>query len=178
MQHNFILDSGLVKRFHTVDTIKSQNVAAHSFGVAWLCDLLTDGKASKYLIMAALSHDLAESVIGDIPSPAKRKLGLGKVFHDAEISELRALGLEHYTENLTNQEKFVLKLADNLEGMYFCLREKKLGNRSIEIVFDRFRQYTREVLEEGFGGSNVHNFNKSTMLGIFAGIVEEWEDIQ
>ena len=118
MNISFIFNGGVSKRYHTVDTLKSQDIAAHSFGVAWLCEVLTDGKASKELIMAALAHDLAEHIVGDLPSPSKRALGqhFMNAFDIRENHELLANGVGHYEYRLTKLEARALKMAPNMTG--------------------------------------------------------------
>jgi putative hydrolase of HD superfamily len=52
----------------------AENVAAHSFGVAFLAlllsELVDDPLDTAKLLTIALLHDLPESVIGDLPAPA------------------------------------------------------------------------------------------------------------
>lgn len=51
-----------------------QSVAAHSWGVAMLLlEEAPKGVVTLDLIRAALTHDLHESVLGDVPSPAKTR---------------------------------------------------------------------------------------------------------
>lgn len=138
----FILDGGMSKRFHTSATIKEQNIAAHSFGVAWWCELLSGGMASKNLIMAALAHDLAEHQVGDVPAPAKRKYpAIKQLFDTAEEEILRDNGLHRYYNQLSSLEKDILKMADAMEGAWFCLYEMMLGNKFAGIMFERFLDY-------------------------------------
>lgn len=140
MPHDFIFKGGASKRFHTCRTIKEQDIAAHSFGVAWFCELITGGQASKGLIMAALTHDLAEHHVGDMPAPAKRGLGIKDMFDKFEHEKLVAAGLGDYM-CLVPSERAVLNAADALDGMKFCLSERALGNRCLDHVFRNFTEY-------------------------------------
>jgi 5'-deoxynucleotidase YfbR-like HD superfamily hydrolase len=148
MQRSFIFDGGYSTRFHTVDVHNRQDIASHSFGVAWYCEGLSGGEASKDLIMAALSHDLAEHIVGDVPSPAKRSLGLSKQFQTLEDKYLAENGLMKYFDNLSENDNRILKYADMLEGMTFCLRERRLGNRNVEVVYQRFSSYILELMRD------------------------------
>lgn len=179
MQRSFIMNGGASKRYHTVDTQRTQDIAAHSFGVAWLCELLTGDKASKNLIMAALSHDLAEHMVGDIPSNAKREMGVGAMFHEIEMRKLEVVGLAKYINELTEGEQLTLKLADMVEGMCFCLRERKLGNRNVEIVFGRFKDYAGEVLDESQKNEAATSFcfHYNIAVELITNIVQEWKEI-
>lgn len=143
----FIYSGGNSKRFHTVHTIFSQNIAEHSFGVAWWCEALTNKGASKNLIMAALAHDLSEHIVGDVPSPTKRKVAsLANELDGLEAHHLDVAGLIY---PLAPEEKRILKLADILEGMMFCVRELQSGNRSPQIsyVYENYISYTITVVK-------------------------------
>jgi len=146
MQRNFIFNGGYSTRYHTAEVHFRQTIADHSFGVAWLCELLTEGTASKDLIMAALAHDLAEHMVGDIPSPAKRALGVGAQFDEYELAHLKANGLSNYAASLMPAELDVLKYADMIEGMHFCLRERRLGNVNVDVIFGRFLSYVHQLV--------------------------------
>lgn len=172
MQRKFIFNGGASKRYHTVDTLKTQDIAAHSFGVAWLCELFTGGKASKNLIMAALAHDLAEHVVGDVPSPSKRALKIGELFDGFENKLLSENGVSAYGEALNPEEALILKLSDMTEGMLFCLRERTLGNRSVEVVYGRFRTYAQEALERYPAPEHA-----ATIMTILDEIHNEWKEI-
>jgi len=140
---DFIMAGGAVQRFHTMRTIHPQNVAEHSFGVAWLVYLLTGGKPSAALLLAALGHDLAEHVTGDLPAPAKRALGLGPQFAAAEDAAASAAGL--LLPPLTDDEAKVLKLADTLELVLYCQRELAMGNSRMREIALRGIEYAHEL---------------------------------
>jgi 5'-deoxynucleotidase YfbR-like HD superfamily hydrolase len=140
-QIDFIRKGGITKRYHTKNTLKDNTVAHHSFGVAWMCYLLSEGRPSAALLVAALAHDLAEQLTGDISSPTKRKFPvLAEMVQamESEALEEHELNLE---PELTNQEARVLKMADCMDGMLFCISEMELGNRSIYEVFRRYCDY-------------------------------------
>jgi 5'-deoxynucleotidase YfbR-like HD superfamily hydrolase len=139
----FIIHGGYSKRFHTVDTLRTQDISQHSFGVAWLCELLSGMTASKNLIMAALAHDLAEHQVGDVPSPTKRSCDvIYNALEKLEEERIAGVGLLYV---LTPDEQRILKLADILDGMIFCLHERQLGNRTthLRVVYGNFLSYSR-----------------------------------
>lgn len=175
MQRKFIYDGGLSRRYHTVDVLKEQNIAEHSFGVAWLCELLTQGTARKELIMSALAHDLAEHMVGDIPSPAKRAMDIGAKFHEYETKHLKTAGLDYESE-LYEGEKFTLKLADMMDGMMYCIREARLGNRGVGIVYKRFGAYAQEIMRqyENVEAAAAWTFNKETAEQFINDMHNEW----
>lgn len=175
MQRNFIFNGGYSTRWHTLDVHNRQDIGNHSFGVAWLCELITRGSASKCLIMAALAHDLAEHIVGDIPSPAKRALGISKMFDEFEGKHLAEAGVAFYGDELELDETAILKFADMLEGMMFCLRERKFGNRNVDIVFQRFRSYVLELLGKHPSYDKLHF--SAEVLRIHLEIVNEWKEL-
>lgn len=138
----FISNGGDVRRFHTVNTIGTNTVAEHSFGVVWIIWLLTGGQCRPKLLMAGAAHDLAEQVVGDVPSPAKRALGIGQDIDELETKILADHGTAFV---LTPEEARTLKLADCLDGLLFCAKERSQGNRRIDGVADKYAEYIAEM---------------------------------
>lgn len=66
-----ILDSGNVVRFHAVPGVGKQKNSEHQWGVALLVAAIKPD-CSKELLLAALTHDSAEIVTGDIPFTFKK----------------------------------------------------------------------------------------------------------
>lgn len=122
-----LFDGSAVKRFHTIPTVAENTVGQHSHGVAMFCILLEGGNPSAALLMKALTHDMAEQYTGDVPSPAKRALGIRKEFGEIEERLLETVGFSYA---VTPHEEVVLKLADCADGLMFCARERMLGNQS------------------------------------------------
>lgn len=149
----FIMEGGSVVRYHTRVGIKPDTDAHHSHGVAMLCSLLCDKyengttQASAYLLMAALTHDLAEQVASDVSAPAKRLLGIRDQLHDLEQGSLRAYGLD-YEQHLDDEEKVVLRLADCFDMLLYCCRELSLGNRNVLLIWRRACSYAEAITAE------------------------------
>ena len=137
MGNNFIYKfdlvskGGLVKRYHTIPTIGNQNNAEHQWFTAIIVNHVYP-QASKNLILAALTHDSCEALTGDIPSNAKREYRLLKVELDKIESYLKRQHSFNY--NLTDDETNILKAADTLEMMLYCVRQEKLGNQELKKV--------------------------------------------
>lgn len=129
----FIVKGSEVKRFHTIRTISEDTVGHHSFLVAMLCETLLPS-CSKTLIIEALIHDLAEQVVGDIPSPVKAVSG--EKVHELEQKALVKAGFEDYP--LTDEEGRTLLLADRLAGLVYCRREIGMGNA---LILEAYRNY-------------------------------------
>lgn len=150
-----------VRRFHTVPLVGEQTVAAHSWGVAMII-LRLHPDPTKALLAAALTHDLAESYVGDVPYTlrefdAKLKSSIDTI----EKSLLKEeFGIEY---GLTLEEQNWLACADMLELVLFCRHQCSMGNSYAAIplkngidyliqmkkpveVDNELRRYTKELL--------------------------------
>lgn len=136
-----ILASGGVVRFHQQVGVHKQQNSEHQWGVALIVQHISP-KCSKELLLAALTHDAAESFTGDSPFPIKKEC--------PELSDLlRKLEMEWEEENgicfhLTDEEKSILKLADCLEGMWYCLQRYKCGELNALEPFDAWRKFVMD----------------------------------
>ena len=134
----FIRQGGQVRRFHNVQTTRMESVAEHSFHVAWLCYILAERKPSKDLVLAALAHDLPEGTLGDLPAPTKRLIG-------APLQKLEEQMLDKFGLNfkLNESDRNIMKQADILDGMLYCLKERTLGNCTGDLysVYTTYRSY-------------------------------------
>ena len=139
---DFIQAGADVKRFHTKLTLQSETVGHHSHGVAMLC-LLLEPLSRRQVLVAALVHDLAEHITGDIPSPAKRQYGIGDQVNALERDLLRSVDLS--MPKLHPDEERTLKLADIFQGMLFCAREISLGNSRMREVFNNYAGYAEAM---------------------------------
>lgn len=130
--------SGHVRRFHAKTILRDNTVGEHTYGVLWwLRIIVPDEELTKQLLFAALQHDMPEYVTGDIPAPTKR--ACGSAFDKLEESVLVELGVPPAA--LTPEEETWLKLADIIDGMAFCVRERELGNSTLRTTFVNYRAY-------------------------------------
>ena len=136
-----IRKGGDVTRFHTVPMLRPQSVASHSWGVATiLLDL--DPNCPAHLIKAALYHDVAEHITGDVSAPTKwRYPELAEILSRIEDEVERDLGL---TVELTEAEKARLKFADMTELVLYCCQEYRLGNAPAAEIVIRGVTYLKE----------------------------------
>lgn len=142
-----IHNGGAVTRFHTLPTVGKDTVASHSFGVAWLAALLLGGAPSAALLLHCLRHDLAEHALGDVPAPVKRALGMSEALDKMEESHLVACGLP--APELTTEELRAFKLADNLDGLRFCIEERNRGNLALGKCERNYRSYIHAMEPRG-----------------------------
>lgn len=116
--------AGRVKRYHSED-IPAQSVGEHCYGVASLIGCIVEEPRAE-LLLAALWHDAAEKLTGDVPYPSKHAL-LGQVSIALANLEDRIDALFDLRQPLTNDEKIVLKVCDHLELMLYCLHQIRAG---------------------------------------------------
>ena len=154
----FFLDGAETERYHTIRTLQRETVGHHSHGVAMFVVLLGGGEA---VLRAALFHDLAEHILGDIPSPAKKKYGIGEQVNELEEQLLKGVG---FSAELGDTSKRILKFADIFQGMSFCTREVKMGNTKLAPVFYRYKTYAEELMPFGVERE------------IFDAIMETWNE--
>ena len=124
---------GNVKRFHTVPMLKENLNSSHSWGVAvLLLDICPE--CSKDVICAALYHDVAEHITGDVSAPTKwRYPELASVLTKVEEEVESDLGVKI---NLSESDYQLLKFADMADLVLTCLYEYRMGNmEALEIVY-------------------------------------------
>jgi 5'-deoxynucleotidase YfbR-like HD superfamily hydrolase len=157
-----LMRAGSVKRFHIVNTIRTQTLAEHQYGVAVLAGEIAerlglDAPAVASVVAAAIVHDSGETRSGDLPTPTKKKLrrAFGEAFDDI-LAEF------DIPLSLPPSVKTILKCADYLESMIF-LMEHKVG-RHADVVMD-------DIMSDAFAF-----FDRSGDPGRIAGMV--WSDMQ
>lgn len=135
----YALAGGQTKRWHTWPVRHAETVAEHTFGVVWICNYLAGMRITFPLLLAALAHDVAEQDVGDLPANAKRESPiLREEMHRLEEEALKT----HYLDfQLSTFETVVLNAADTLDAMFFCIRERRLGNQNMNTAWLRLIIY-------------------------------------
>jgi len=153
-------NGGRVVRFHQHIGHRMDTDARHSHGVAMMTLFLSEGIPSSNLLLAALSHDLAEQCVGDVPFPTKRSLpGLREHLDGVERDWLRRYDLDF---PLTEDERHILSLADSLDGMLYCASEAALGNRTLHVVYVKWL-----AVVEGAGRTAVQTEAINAVIDIY-----------
>jgi len=124
-----------VKRYHTCDTIVGETVGHHSANVAILCVQITEEKPSATLLMAALTHDMAEQYTGDVPATAKWDSPELKAALTAMERRFDYQWFNIHT--LTPYGCKVLKQADMLDLCFKALEEINMGNSQFKPILAR-----------------------------------------
>lgn len=137
------VESGGVQRYHAVPSVLSkQRVDSHAWSVTMIVLCLTDGQASRDLLLHALLHDSAEIVTGDIPFTVKRTNPAMKKLADEMEAEAHADVLFPLPP-LPHDDLAVLKIADTLDGWRWCQLHEPRGP-----VSDRWLGAWRQAREK------------------------------
>ena len=137
-----------VHRQSTITTIKSENIAQHSFFVAYYAlkiakKLNLSDEIKGEITIEALIHDIAESSSSDVPSNVKYKVpGLKQMLDKAEDyainkyfpeiqPEFKSLRLH---ENKGDIVGTIIKLADIIALIQFLKTERALGNQDATLL--------------------------------------------
>jgi 5'-deoxynucleotidase YfbR-like HD superfamily hydrolase len=89
--------------------------------------------------MAAMYHDVAEVIIGDMPATTKWKYpDLAEVLAQAEQKVEQELNLQFA---LSEREKIILKMCDMLELVLYSAEQLKMGNNYYEEVLSNGIRY-------------------------------------
>lgn len=142
-----------VLRCHNARSLYQQSVGEHTFGVmAVLATVYPEAPAR--LWKAALFHDAAESVTGDVPAPTKHRFkSLEEALREVEDIVRVDYALE---APLNTHERCVLKYCDYMELALFAIEECDSGNRHMAsmarnalngIASRRLTDVTPEALE-------------------------------
>jgi len=106
-----------VKRWNMVETIRLQSLAEHSFNVAMIAGeiakLIPTVPVSTIYRMV-LEHDLEEVIIGDIPTPTKKKFAKAGLNYNKAARRI-------FTPEAEAEPNHVLliKMADKMEALWF-----------------------------------------------------------
>ncbi len=142
-----------ILRFNNTPRIASENVAEHSYYVAFLSMLIGDYLESRgveidklKLLQMALLHDIEEAVSGDILAPIKQG-AFRKVLDKENIRNIAMLtgGLEsgkkysklwrEVVDEKTLEAK-IIKLVDRMSCIIYCIREIHLGNKYFRAILE------------------------------------------
>ncbi len=131
-----VLRGGAVSRYHSEGAHAQQTVSEHTWRVQVILLHLWP-QASRDLILAALYHDAAEGVSGDIPAPFKRLVpGFAPLEKEIEV----ALGIH---VKLSPEDTARLKCADYLE---LCATVRHNPHPRAKVIFDTGIRYIEEQL--------------------------------
>jgi hypothetical protein len=136
--------AGAVQRWHAVQTIRTQNVAEHSWNVLRILYAIYP-EPPRAMVVEAMFHDIGEIATGDPPSTLKRRSDpLKTIYRTMESAARLAMALPWGVpppQMMTDEEMRILKLADMIEMMEFAQQEVLLGNRFMHHVMILCREW-------------------------------------
>lgn len=158
-----LMKGSAVTRFHQWRTVQRNTVGHHSHGVAMLVCLIhrlaQEWARENYglrtapvpfkqlrldvMVYAALTHDMAEYIVGDVPAPTKRALSIRDVLQAHEDKVLAKLGMK---VELSEDEQAIVSSADAFDGVMFCVSEYTLGNRTLSSIPRTYMTYIDQLL--------------------------------
>lgn len=148
--------SGHVTRWHSVRTARDQTLAEHHYMVAILslemarrilgealsCDM------TMALLEYALKHDAAELLMGDMPTPVKRRM---EAILDGQRNPLDVIEAESAPEVIAAKKAIagtplerIVKLADIIDALHFISIEGRTGH-SRAVTGKLHRMFTTKV---------------------------------
>lgn len=128
-----ILLASNVKRWGIVSTIRVQSVAEHAFNVTMIARAIAkqvDIEDDCNIIKYALDHDLDEIFTGDIPTPAKERLGLKTDYNGNSYARC------------STEEAMIVKLADVIDALQFLI-DNQVGRHAHQVadyLMDKYDQ--------------------------------------
>lgn len=146
-----------VKRWHIVQTAREQTVAEHSFNVAVIAGSLAAGMRWGGLLVAqnklsllnwALTHDMIESITGDVPTPFKKSLNAAAGYDVVAKAEdlVDREQMAQYRMIKGTVVESIVKIADLIEAIYF-LSDNGIGTHA-KSVNDLLRSQLNELVDE------------------------------
>jgi len=145
-----------VKRWTVVPTTVSQSVASHTFNVVFIARAIAKivGIDDSRIIKMALEHDLDEIAVGDIPTPGKREI--------EKIYDFKFYSHSKNSEEATDDEKYILKIADLMEATVFIM----------QYGVGRYAKFTADELDDRLNQlihkapTHIHDAAYSTLVTI------------
>jgi len=117
------LQAGAVQRYHATPMVSSQSIAEHSWNVAMIyLELAKAVRLNTEFVAEALFHDVAELYTGDVPFTVKREFPNVKDLYTEMEDKFMVNFIDNPCDSFPKEgcQKFLLKLADWLEGLRWC----------------------------------------------------------
>ena len=133
-----VLQSGDVVRYHNHIGMDKQLLSTHQWGVALIMQYIYP-ECSKEAILEALTHDVGEYHTGDVPAPVKwRNLNIREVIENMELEFKNKLDL-WWAKDIEPMGCDALKVADTLEGMWYCVQQLQNGMKAARRPFRKWQ---------------------------------------
>lgn len=161
--YSFLSRMKYINRWGLMRNTRYETLQEHSMETAVIAHALAsidkvrfgaDIDASKVAV-AALFHDAAEIITGDLPTPVKYgsdelKIAYKQVESEAEqklISMLPDYLAEEYIPVIKYPDKYkpYIKAADKLSAIIKCIDEKNTGNRDFDRAYESLMKAVKEM---------------------------------
>ena len=150
-----------IQRWSLMRTARPETLSEHTAETAQLAHLLCLLARARYgapvrpeaVAVAALYHDAAEILTGDMPTPVKYKSeGMLRAYRAIEAESLHTMrrmlppdiqpALAPYLDEsgLNEEERRLLKAADRLSALIKCTEECRTGNREFASALEQQMQ--------------------------------------
>lgn len=126
-------DAGEVKRYHTQRTHRTQSLAEHTFNMLMLVKQVQQSRPghvfrAQRVYEAIMHHDLPELYTGDVPATVKRASPGLKALLDKAEEQFVPL---YQDFQLSPCEEVLIKWADRIESVLWCMEEISMGNKAM-----------------------------------------------
>jgi len=132
--------NGQVVRKHTMENIRAENDAEHTWGLTMLL-ICAWPNVPEHIIKMAIIHDCGERATGDMPGPTKwANPVLGDEMDRLEKQHIMDTLPEHLCDDYkttTESEWAVIEFFDRAEFCISMARERRLGNTYAMIYMER-----------------------------------------
>lgn len=163
---------GKVERCHGIPHNRQYSNAEHTFGVLLLLLILYPDRFAD-ISPAALTHDIPEAWVGDIPAPTKRYLsGLKESTDELEVKILLSLQLPQES-SLCPEDHRVLRGLDWLELYIWCCEEMHTGNGYAEEVKKELVRFATEKPLPRKIAQIAYRYDHVSPIGRLNGIIHE-----
>ena len=142
--------TGQVVRKHTMENIRAENIAEHTWGVVSLLMLAWPAVPLR-IIVAAQFHDSGERATGDMPGPTKWANPILEAEMDRleqqHITDTLPKHLRAVISQLSEDEWAVVEFFDRADFCMSMIRERTMGNLYAMIYFERALNKMRETFQ-------------------------------
>lgn len=143
-----ITGSAGVQRHHgdANRTVYDQSVGEHTYEVLMMLLAICEEPPSVSTLVAALFHDMPETITGDLPSPIKQTLIAQGADIDGIEQEAWKGMMEHMRPAIAplvdeRADESLIKTADVLCGLLYCVHERARGNRLLSFMTSVYLEY-------------------------------------
>lgn len=157
--YSAVMNLSNIKRFGTSHLVQPYNVAEHSYRVCMMAMIMVDNYNSENpnnpinveeVMRKALLHDLEESKLSDIPTPAKKKGNLRQLLREVSVEVLeqdvldenlskRKMYLDLWKTDKDDESGQVIEICDKLEALYVVVHELNKGNKELNEAYHNLR---------------------------------------